>query len=553
MRKPDAQTRRLVPRPFDLESLVGRVKAWLRPAPAVANSMAGDVTIPPPRVVRRAGAEAAPVPRDRDQGRGRMHWLGLQSARTRILASYLVLLALSAVVALFALQQVLLIRVDDQVHDALEQEVRELDRLFSGVDPATGEPFASLEALFDVYLRRNVPSNDEALLAYVDGELYRTAVVRFPLDQLPAETMDEWEALSGGPLGEPGSATGEFTTVLGKGEFRATRIRLGDHVGAFVVTILPAEEYREIAEIQRYGVAGTLATLMIASAGAWFFTGRVLAPVRLLTETARRISQSDLTGRIEVRGSDEAAEMARSFNAMLDRLEAVFRSQREFVRDASHELRDPLTIVGGHLELISDDPEERKKTVALVIDEIDRMGRIVDDLQLLADTEQPDFLQPAWVDAALFSHELTAKASALASRRWKLDAGADGIFYADRHRLTEAVMNLAHNAVQHTLPNDTIAIGMTLDERQARLWVRDTGFGIPAAEQGRIFHRFTRGKGAHRRYRGSGLGLAIVKAIAESHGGRVELESNVGEGSQFTTVIPRYPTDGGDHGSDPDR
>jgi signal transduction histidine kinase len=458
------------------------------------------------------------------------------------------------VVALFALQQVLLIRVDDQVHDALEQEVRELDRLFSGVDPATGEPFDSLEALFDVYLRRNVPSNDEALLAYVDGELYRSAVVRFPLDQLPAETMDEWEALSGGPLGEPGSAIGEFNTVLGRGEFRATRVRLDEHVGAFVVTILPAEEYREIAEIQRYGVAGTLATLMVASAGAWFFTGRVLAPVRLLTETARRISQSDLTGRIEVRGSDEAAEMARSFNAMLDRLEAVFRSQREFVRDASHELRDPLTIVAGHLELLGEDPEERRKTIALVIDEIERMGRIVDDLQLLADTEQPDFLQPAWVDAALFSHELTAKASALASRRWKLDDGAgDGIFYADRHRLTEAVMNLAHNAVQHTLPNDTVAIGLTLDERQVRLWVRDTGFGIPAAEQGRIFHRFTRGKGAHRRYRGSGLGLAIVKAISESHGGRIELESRVGEGSQFTIVIPRYPTDGGDYGSDPDR
>jgi signal transduction histidine kinase len=233
--------------------------------------------------------------------------------------------------------------------------------------------------------------------------------------------------------------------------------------------------------------------------------------------------------------------MAHSFNAMLDRLETVFRSQREFVQDASHELRDPLTICRGHLELLGEDPEERREAVAIVLDELDRMGRIVDDLQVLAEAGQPDFLQPDWTDLGMFTDELASKASALAPRDWSLDGAAEGAFFADRHRLTEAVMNLAHNAVQATLEHDTIAIGTSLDGDEARIWVRDTGSGIPASDQERIFDRFTRGRTAHTRYRGGGLGLAIVKAIAEAHGGRVELDSRLGEGSTFTIAVPRSP------------
>ena len=127
----------------------------------------------------------------------------------------------------------------------------------------------------------------------------------------------------------------------------------------------------------------------------------MLKPVGALTDTARSISQSDLTHRIDVRGGGEAAEMARSFNAMLDRLEAVFRNQREFVRDANHELRDPLTIIRGHLELMGDDedPEDRERTIGIVLDEVDRIGRIVGDLQLLAEAGQPGFLDLEWIDA----------------------------------------------------------------------------------------------------------------------------------------------------------
>jgi two-component system, OmpR family, sensor kinase len=513
-----------------------------------------DVAVEAPPARHRGLPQVHVLPGAEERQKGR-EWLGAaRSARTRILASYVILLALSAVLAIVALRQVLIIRLDDQVRDALEQEMRELDRLLAdGRDPQTGNPFTSLQALFDVYLARNVPAHDEAMLAFVEGEFYRSAVARFPLDQLPAESLADWEALSSRSPGAGESSSGTFETELGKGHFRMARIRLGDDTGSFVVTVLPDEELREIGSLLTYGVAGSLAVLLLASASAWLITGRVLSPVRLLTETASSISKADLTRRIEVRGTGEAAEMARTFNAMLDRLEGVFSSQRKFVQDASHELRDPLTICRGHLELLGEDPEDQRRTIALVLDELDRMGRIVDDLQVLAETEQPDFLRAEWMELELVGHELLAKAGALARRRWELDEAGEGLFFADRQRLTEAVMNLAANAVQHTLEDETIAIGTSMGEEEVRIWVRDTGTGIAVGDQERIFERFTRGSGAHLRYRGGGLGLAIVKAIAEAHGGGVELQSRLGEGSTFTIVLPREPTEGLFSVQNPDR
>jgi two-component system OmpR family sensor kinase len=489
----------------------------------------------------------APAPPPEAGERTRQGWFGAaRSARTRILASFVILILVSAVISMVALRVALGIRLDDQVDDALEQEVLELDRLLvDGRDPGTGLPFASLRAVFDVYFARNVPSQEEAMLAYVEGEPYLAALARFPVDRVPAEMGERWRALSSSSAGKSGSANGWFDTSLGEARFRATRVVFRGDTGAFVVTILPQAERNEVREIQSYGVAATVGLLVVASALAWLIAGRVLAPVRQLTETARSISQSDVTQRVEVRGTGDAAEMARTFNAMLDRLETVLGSQREFVRDASHELRDPLTICRGHLELLGDDPDERRVTVALVMDELDRMGRIVADLSLLAEAEQPDFLRLEWIDIKLFTHELSAKASALATRQWRLDDVGEGMLIADRHRLTEAVMNLAHNAVQHTRPDDVIAIGTSLGEGEARVWIRDTGLGIPVPDQERIFERFRRGAGAQRLYRGGGLGLAIVKAIAETHGGRIDLVSRPGEGSTFTIVVPQRPSGGG--------
>lgn len=216
------------------------------------------------------------------------------------------------------------------------------------------------------------------------------------------------------------------------------------------------------------------------------------------------------------------------------------KSLWEFVHDVTHELRNPITICIGYLELLGEEPKERRRTIALVIDELDRMGRMVDDLQLLAEAEHSDLLHSEPVDIGLFAQELTAEASAVGSRRWMLDHSGEGTFIGDRYRLTQAVVNLARNAVQNTRTEQAVVIGTSLSEAEVCIWVRDTGPGIAVSDQACIFDPFTRGKDARRRYRGGGLGLAVVRAIAEAHGGRVELDSRLGKGSTFRMVLPRH-------------
>ena len=363
----------------------------------------------PDAVVTPAPAQA--------RGRASPRWFGAaRSTRTRILAAYVVLLALSVIIGLVALREVLLISLNDRIQEDLEQEVNEVDVLVTdGNDPQTGQRFDSLERVFEVFLFRNIPGNGEALLTFVEGRPTDRDVEQFPLEEFPAERLAEWQRLSEPSGGISRVVVASYGTELGDVHYHAARVRLGDEVGSFVVAILPASELVVIEELQTYGLLAALGVLLISSIAAYLLAGRVLRPVQELTDTARTISQSDLTRRISASGGDEASEMARSFNAMLDRLEAVMRSQREFVHDASHELRDPLTIVGGHLELLSEAPEEREATIALVTDELERMGRIVDDLQLLADAQQPDFLRPTWIDLEPFTNELLAKAAAMAS------------------------------------------------------------------------------------------------------------------------------------------
>jgi two-component system, OmpR family, sensor kinase len=472
--------------------------------------------------------------------RAKRSWV-LASTRSRMVAAYLVLLVVTGVVAGLGIRQVLVVRLDNRTEAALGQEVAEVRNLVAnGDDPSTGQPFDSLERAFDVYMERNIPSPEEAFVTLLDGRLHRDRLRSFPGRELSSGALATWSSFS---LADgPDETTGTFDTARGEADFHAVRFTLGDERGAFVVTILPAAERRNIEELQTYGAAVMVAAVLAAAVCAWFLAGRVLAPVRELTRTARSISESDRTARIRVSGTSEAAEMATTFNAMLDRLDRAYQSQIDFVRAAGHELRTPLTVASGHLELLGDEEDERRTVMPLVLDELSRMGRMVDDLQSLIEAEGPDFLQPETVDAELLAHELVAKASALGDRAWRLDHASEGSFVADKHRLTEAVLNLADNAVNHTEVGDQIAIGLELTDGWVRIWVRDVGTGVSTHDAERIFDRFTRGRGATKRYRGAGLGLAIVQSIAEVHGGRIELTSEEGRGARFTIVIPRRST-----------
>ena len=221
---------------------------------------------------------------------------------------------------------------------------------------------------------------------------------------------------------------------------------------------------------------------------------------------------------------------------MLDRLEHAFATQRDFLDDAGHELRTPLTIVRGHLETLPDEPAARARTIELVLDEVQRMGRMVDDLILLAQSHEPDFLQVQSVDVAALTNDMYAKARALGDRDWRIDATGRGMIVADGQRLTQAVVQLAQNAVEHTEAGAEIGLGSAVSPGAASFWVRDTGSGVVATDRERIFERFERG--ANPKREGAGLGLAIVTAIARAHGGRAELDGAVAPGARFSITVP---------------
>jgi len=460
----------------------------------------------------------------------------LAGARTRVLLAFVVLLALSTLASTLVLRQLLLARAGERVEQALVQEVREFRQLVErGRNPLTGEPFGGdIEGLFDVFLQRNVPSEGEALFTFVDGRPYKST------DRTPNRALLE-RVIRLGRSTE--TERGEVPIEDGGAiRYLAVPVEVRNRPrGEFVVAIDLGQERREVREAVQTAAGVSLAVLLIASALAWVIAGRVLAPLRTLRTTAQSITESDLTRRIEVHGDDEIAELGRTFNAMLDRLEGAFASQRAFVSDAGHELRTPITIVRGHLELLGDDPGEREETVALLTDELDRMARFVDDLLLLAKAEQTDFLRLGPLDLDVLTDELFAKAQALADRDWRLAGTGTGRLTADRQRLTQAIVQLAQNAVQHTAAGDRIALGSAVRDGTVRLWVADHGPGIPPDERERIFDRFHRSSDGRRSSDGAGLGLAIVRAIAEAHGGRVELDSREGAGSTFTLIVPTEP------------
>jgi two-component system OmpR family sensor kinase len=455
------------------------------------------------------------------------------SFRFRVLAGYVGLLAVATVVSIAIAREALERRLDQRIDEALVQESRELRQLARGNDPETGEPFGgNVERVFEVFLARNVPSPNEALLTFVEGEpfLRSEQVVPYRLDRDP-ELVDRWSSITR-------SDRSGVETPAGRVEYLAVPVVLdGASRGVFVAAIFRDRETGEVDDALRVAAGVGLAMLLVGSVLAWVLADRVLRPVKAVTDTARSISGGDLSRRIPESGHDEIGVLAATFNDMLARLETVFERQQRFVDDAGHELRTPITIVRGHLELLEDDPDERRETIALVMDELDRMARIVNDLLTLAKWEQPDFLTTSKVDLGVLLDDVLAKASALGARDWKLDARADGTVIADRQRLTQALMQLAQNGVQHTGEGAEIGLGAFASGAEVRLWVRDTGPGIPFDEQERVFDRFYRA-GEPRRSEGAGLGLSIVQAIAGAHGGRLELSSVPGSGATFTIVLP---------------
>jgi signal transduction histidine kinase len=461
----------------------------------------------------------------------------LASIRLRVVLGYIVLLTAALAVSVLVTRQIQISRLDREISRELAQEVEELRVLATeGIDPQTGRPFgADVERILDIFLERNVPSDNEAFYSIVNGQPYKRSF------NAPEELFADEELIASWT--SPGrSVVTTHETSMGEVRTLAVPLRAGGDseagsAGVFVVAFFPDADQAEIAQVIRVAALIGLAVLAVSSVVAWSLAGRVLAPVREMTRTARRITESDLSARIPVEGHNELAELGDTFNEMVERLDGSFRAQRQFLDDVAHELRTPITIARGHLEVLDDDPAERAKTVEIVTEELDRRSRYVSDLLLLAKAEQPEFLAVRPVDLGELATDALTRVKAMAPRRWVLDAAPSVgtvATLADPDRLTQALVNLATNAAQHTQEGDEIGVGVAANGDNARLWVRDTGPGVDPAVADSLFDRYSRAGNSQ----GVGIGLSIVHAIARAHGGGVSVTSPPGEGATFTMTIP---------------
>lgn len=403
-----------------------------------------------------------------------------------------------------------------------------------GVDAATGARFAAAEPLLRVAVQRSVLAPTEGVLGIVDGRVRWAAQSGV---ELRLEDDPEFVAAVLPLAGASTISQGTLATSLRDYRYLVVPVGFGDAApsGALVRAVDFGAEEALLGEVSRSFVLVAVGSLLLVGLLIWLLVGRLLEPISWMRRTADEISETDLGARIPVRGADDVSALAETFNSMLDRLEGAVGAQRALLDDVGHELRTPLTIMRGHLELLDPhDPDDVAATRALVLDEADRMGRLVDDLLALAKAERAEFMQPEATDLARLTDETLVKATALGPRHWVLDELAEAEVVLDPQRVAQAWLQLAANAVRFSADGSTVGLGSRIEGDQARLWVRDEGAGIDPADHERVLRRFERGSAAG----GSGLGLAIVAAIARAHGGRVEIESERGRGSRISMVVP---------------
>lgn len=294
---------------------------------------------------------------------------------------------------------------------------------------------------------------------------------------------------------------------------------------------------------------GSLLTLAVAIGGGFWLADRAMRPVRTITQTARSISETDLSRRINLSGKDELGELASTFDNMLARLQAAFERQRQFVADASHELRTPLTIVNletSRALAARRTSQEYERALRVIHSENDFMSHLVNDLLTLARMDNGQLpLEKSPLDLSDVALEAIERLTSLATRKnVRLQVGdlPEARMLGDRQSLLQMLSNLIENGIKYTVGGDKqvhIETGMT----GGCAWVRvsDNGPGIAPEHLPHLFDRFYRVDPARARAMdedsglpgSSGLGLSIIQWIAQAHGGEVHVDSTPGNGSSF--------------------
>jgi heavy metal sensor kinase len=330
------------------------------------------------------------------------------------------------------------------------------------------------------------------------------------------------------------------------------RITLPKHKATYIVV---AGSSLEPTDEELEALRDTLAyvvpiALVLAGLGGWFLAHRSLAPVVAMAERARQIGGNDLSGRLPVANPrDELGRLAGTFNELLARLESAMKQQRQFMADASHELRTPVTTTrtaaNVALQQHHRDEEEYRRTLQIIEQQAARLSRLVDDMFTLARADAgtyPVRMQPMYVDEVI--EEVVAAARVLAATKQveiRVEALTSASFVGDEELIRRLVANLLDNAVRHSPGGSAVCVELRSADQGYQLVVADRGTGIPPDHQPHVFERFYRVEAARTRPSadgGAGLGLSLARWIAQVHGGDITLTDSSDQGSTFSVFLP---------------
>ena len=472
--------------------------------------------------------------------------------RAKLVASVLALFAVitiaSGAFTVVALDTYLTRQVDAQLQNSIDR-----------FDHGSGQPPSEETG-------RRGPG-DEGLQAYLspNGAFVSLGTASDHTSGLVVLTSTELAALGGAGLNpEPtniqlGKRLGSYRVLVKQGQVVT---RDGAVFPAVVVVGLPrASQEATIGNMIRIAAAGIIVGLVgVGLAGTWLVR-RTLKPLDRVAATATRVAHLPLdTGsvalaeRVPTADTDtrtEVGQVGAALNNMLDHIDEALNARhqseqrvRQFVADASHELRTPLASIRGYAELTRKEPEPIPATVshalARVESEAMRMSSLVDDLLLLARIDAGRPLDEEEVDLSEMVVNAVSDAHAASpAHSWQLDLPDDPVeVRGDPARLHQIVANLLANARTHTAPGTTVRTQLAREGDRVRISVQDNGPGVPAELQQNVFQRFARGDTSRNRAAGStGLGLSIVAAVAQAHGGTVELASSPGD-TTFSVLLP---------------
>jgi two-component system OmpR family sensor kinase len=464
--------------------------------------------------------------------------------KTRLIMAMAALLCLATVVigmvATTAVERAMTSNVDDQLNEFMRQASQVTSARDVRDDAAGSEPLAFQQVA--------------VMLAHPDGTIAVAQPAGFADDPLPLPRLPSPLPSPSEPLTVPGANNRiEYRLLVGGDEAMALFPATEETEDLHLVAAMPMDQVNSVRNSLIFTMVVTVAAVLtVGIVAAWWITRRGMRPVTTMIDAAAAVADGDLDRRLPSRDHrTEIGKLATALNIMVSKLvdaitqrDAQQARLRRFIADASHELRTPLAAISGYAELYETGGVPPRpsldRAISRIRGESHRMAALVDDLLLLArlDQETPQNRSP--LDLRQLSYDAVDDARAAdGGHQFHVHAPGPVIIDAAEDRLRQVVANLLGNARMHTPAGTTVEVTVLRHRNDAVLTVSDDGPGIPLVHRHRVFDRFYRADDSRSRDTGgTGLGLSIVKSIVEAHGGRVELESQLGRGTTVRVVLP---------------